>query len=182
MTSASRPTKEPAPDAAPADAGAPSLVKKLLLPMLAVVGLCAGVGAGFVVGPRVAALRSAPRPAASEAAAAEEGGGGKEGEVAADRYYRLENLVVNPSGSLGSRFLLVTVVFDIPKAEQRTRLSARDAEVRDRVTATIASQTLEALGAPRARDSLKVLLAAAVAPLLDAGTAVRIYFPQYVIQ
>ena len=181
MTSASRPTEEPAAGAAPAAEGAPSLVQKLMLPLLVVGGLCVGVGAGFVVGPRVAELRSAPRPAASEADATEEKGG-KAGEGSADRYYRLENLVVNPSGSLGSRFLLVTVVFDIPKAEQRARLETRDAEVRDRITSTIASQTLEALGAPRARDSLKVLLAAAVAPLLDAGTAVRVFFPQYVIQ
>lgn len=182
MTSASRPTEEPAAGAAPAAEGAPSLVKKLMLPLLVVGGLCVGVGAGFLVGPRVAAMRSAPHPAAAEGEAAAEESGGEEGESKPDRYYRLENLVVNPSGSLGSRFLLVTVVFDIPKAEQRARLETRDAEVRDRITSTIASLTLEALGAPRARDSLKVLLAAAVAPLLDAGTAVRVFFPQYVIQ
>jgi len=172
-----------APDAnaetpAAAEGRAPSRVRRWLLPALAAfVAAAAGGGGGFVVAPRVTAFRQA---AASARAA--DSGSGAEGEVGVDRYFRIENLVINPAGSLGSRLLLMSVVLDVARAEDRVRLETRDAEVRDRIATVLAAQTLDMLGAPSARDSLKHLIAGAVAPLLGASPPVRVFLPQFVIQ
>jgi len=182
--------RAPSPPGAPAETpaaeegAAPSRVPRWLLPaLLAFVAAAAGIGGGFVVAPRVTAYRQAAASdttTESEPAAAE-GGGGAEGEGAADRYYRIENLVINPAGSTGS-LLLVSVVFDIARVEQRGRLEARDAEVRDRVATVLSAQTIEMLRAPSVRDSLKRLIASSVAPLLAAHTPVQVFLPQFVIQ
>ena len=183
--------RAPSPPGAPAETpaaeegAAPSRVPRWLLPaLLAFVAAAAGIGGGFVVAPRVTAYRQAAASdttAESEPAAAE-GGGGAEGEGGADRYYRIENLVINPAGSLGSHLLLVSVVFDIARVEQRVRLESRDAEVRDRVATVLSAQTIEMLGAPSVRDSLKRLIANSVAPLLGPHTPVQVFLPQFVIQ
>jgi flagellar basal body-associated protein FliL len=182
--------RAPSPPGAPAETpaaeegAAPSRVPRWLLPaLLAFVAAAAGIGGGFVVAPRVTAYRqAAASDTTTESEPAAEGGGGAEGEGAADRYYRIENLVINPAGSLGSHLLLVSVVFDIARAENRVRLESRDAEVRDRVATVLSAQTIEMLGAPSARDSLKRLIASSVAPLLAAHTPVQVFLPQFVIQ
>jgi flagellar basal body-associated protein FliL len=167
-----------------AEAGAaPSRVPRWLLPaLLAFVAAAAGIGGGFVVAPRITAFRqAAASDTTAESASGAEGGGGAEGEGGADRYYRIENLVINPAGSVGS-LLLVSVVFDIARVEERVRLESRDAEVRDRIATVLSAQTLDMLRAPSVRDSLKRLIAAAVAPLLGPRTPVQVFLPQFVIQ
>jgi flagellar basal body-associated protein FliL len=181
--------RAPGPPGAPAETpaaeegAAPSRVPRWLLPaLLAFVAAAAGIGGGFVVAPRITAYRqAAASDTTAESEPAAEGEGGAEGEGAADRYYRIENLVINPAGSVGS-LLLVSVVFDIARAEERVRLEARDAEVRDRIATVLSAQTIEMLRTPSARDSLKRLIAAAVAPLLAAHTPVQVFLPQFVIQ
>jgi len=181
--------RAPSPPGAPAETpaaeegAAPSRVPRWLLPaLLAFVAAAAGIGGGFVVAPRVTAYRqAAASDTTAESASGAEEGGGAEGEGAADRYYRIENLVINPAGSTGS-LLLVSVVFDIARVEQRGRLEARDAEVRDRVATVLSAQTIEMLRAPSVRDSLKRLIANSVAPLLAARTPVQVFLPQFVIQ
>jgi flagellar FliL protein len=178
MVDSPRAPSAPAETPAAEDGAAPSRIPRRLLPaLLALVAAAAGVGGGFALAPRVAAFRQS---AASAPEAESESGA--EGEGGADRYFRIENLVINPAGSLGSRLLLMSVVLDVARAEDRVRLEARDAEVRDRIATVLAAQTLDMLNAPSARDNLKRLIADAVAPLLASGTTVQVFLPQFVIQ
>jgi flagellar basal body-associated protein FliL len=183
MVDSPRAPGEPAETPVAEEGAAPSRVPRWLLPaLLAFVAAAAGIGGGFVVAPRVTAYRqAAASDTTAEGASAAEGEGGAEGEGTADRYYRIENLVINPAGSVGS-LLLVSVVFDIARAEERVRLESRDAEVRDRIATVLSAQTLDMLRAPSVRDSLKRLIATAVAPLLAAHTPVQVFLPQFVIQ
>jgi flagellar protein FliL len=52
-----------------------------------------------------------------------------EGEAAA--VHLLENLVLNPAGSGGSRFLLLSVAIEVGKAKAAESFKNRDAELRD---------------------------------------------------
>jgi flagellar FliL protein len=95
---------------------------------------------------------------------------------------RLENIIVNPAGSQGTRFLMTTVALQVADEATRTRLLDHEVEVRDTLVATLESQTLEALTRPGAREALKRHLAEAVQPLAGSGARVRVYLPQFVIQ
>jgi flagellar basal body-associated protein FliL len=55
-------------------------------------------------------------------------------------------------------------------------------EVRDTLVSTLASQTLEGLTRPGAREALKRSLADAVQPFAGRGARVRVFLPQFVIQ
>lgn len=194
------------PDAAPKKGLPPAA----LLAIALVAGLAAGGAAGaFAVGPALAegiapavaaTARHTPKAAAhgedgaaagdeaEEGEAGEEGAAkgeehGKEGEPAVSLVYTMDNLVLNPAESGGTRFLLFTVAFELRTQALLDAMKARDAEMRDVVIATIGQRTTEELADMVQRDSLKAQLSTAVARELRKKKAVkRVYFPQFVIQ
>jgi flagellar FliL protein len=117
-----------------------------------------------------------------EEEAASGGHGGKEGAAAGAPVYTLDNLVLNPAESGGTRFLLLTISFELKSAEMADAMKARDAELRDAVLVTVGNKTVEQLSDVAARDSLKVELRAAAGKLFKKGGVKRVYFPQFVIQ
>jgi flagellar FliL protein len=195
---------EAAPDT-PAEKSSPSEKSKAapaagpLLLGVAAVGLVVGglVGTVFIAPPLIAARdKSAAAhadPAHEEAAEPEGGhGGGHDGGhggghgkgkhgAAKSAVYRIDNIIVNPAGSQGSRFLMATVAFEARDPKVESRLREHDVKVRDAVTATLESQSMEMLGRPGARDSLRRKLATVVAPF-TGGARVEVYLPQLVIQ
>jgi flagellar FliL protein len=206
----SAPAESPATDAAP-DAPKSAKSVPLVLLLTVVVGLAAGGGAGAVgAGPLLAAgiapaAQATARAARAQAAAThdgdsasadEEGGessegaaeggghGAKEGgaEGASAPVYTLDNLVLNPAGSDGTRFLLVTISLQVKDAATLEAMKGRDAELRDAVLVTVGNRTVEQLASVAARDSLKAELQAAAKKLFRRNVVRRVYFPQFVIQ
>ena len=199
-----------APAASAAEPPAASGGSKPLPVILAIVaGLALGAGAGaFGVGPALASGIAPSAPAVAHAKhhakkgevdadsaddpdaapADEEGGdatadekkGGKEG--AASSVYTIDNLVLNPAGSGGTRFLLLSIAFEMKDAAALESIKSRDAELRDAVLVTLGAKSVEQLSDMVARDSLKSELRKATAKALHTRGVKRVYFPQFVIQ
>lgn len=141
---------------------------------MAVVGVAALLGGGagvFVLGPRFTHA-GPPTPAEAHSAPVVEGPG---------VIFRVDNLVVNPSGSQGTRFLMISIGFQVANDSIKTLLEEREVEIRDTVLATLQNETLESLMKPGARDNLKQKLGDAVAPLAGPGP-MKVFLPQFVIQ
>lgn len=175
----------------------------LVIGAAVVLGLLAGGGAGaFFAGPLLA-NRAAPAEAAG--AAEEEGaegeehaapeehaeeaghgeaaeeGGHEEGGAAAPMYV-MNNLVLNPARSNGTRFLMTTVAFGMKSEAGVAEMEGRDLEVRDRVLRVLGAKTVMELADVAKRDSLKVELKDSVGVLFGEGAVRDVYFPQFVIQ
>jgi flagellar FliL protein len=143
----------------------------------AVLGVAVG---GLVIGPRIAG-------GSSEATASPGSSGHPEAAAAGNepsegKFFELENLVVNPAGSRGERFLMVSVAFEVPDDETVNQLHEREVQVRDVVSATLESQTMETLTREGAREDLKRQLGSAIARLAGDPTWIRVYIPRLVIQ
>ncbi len=93
-----------------------------------------------------------------------------------------DNLIVNPAGSDGLRFLMATVGVGVADEKIQEELHEFDVPLRDRITSVLEGQTLEMLTAPGAREALKVLIAEVVAPFLEGHSGFEIYIPHFVIQ
>jgi flagellar FliL protein len=167
-----------------------------------VVGIAAGgAGGAFFVGPLLAE-GIAPKTAATAAAAGEHGadgadgaeegedeekpaGEGKEGEGAAAKpVYTIDNLVLNPAQSGGTRFLLLTIAFELKDDATLEEMKTRDAELRDAVLVTVGAKSVEYLSDMAVRDTLKGELKSVAGKLFPKkkNAIHRIYFPQFVIQ
>jgi flagellar protein FliL len=182
---------------APAKAGPKGVVLIGALVGSLLIGGAAGV---FAVGPMVAKKSGyvvVPHAEGDSAAAEGEGGdgggehggaaageNGKEGEAgAASNLHLIDNLVLNPAGSGGSRFLMLAAALELKEAGQIEELKARDAEARDIVLRVMGAKTVEELSEMATRETLKKELGDSLGSLFKKKKAIRrIYFPQFVIQ
>jgi flagellar protein FliL len=96
--------------------------------------------------------------------------------------YSIDNLVVNPYGTRGTRFLMISLTMELDAVKTGEALKARDAEIRDRMLEILGGKTVEELVAVEARDELRRELQAATQALLREGQVLRIHLPQFVIQ
>ena len=179
--------------------GAPAAPTKAKLPMLigmVAVGLAVGGGTGAaLLGPMVAKKMGKVTPivAASDSAhggdaAAADGEhgapaeGGKEGGTAEAAIHVLDNMVLNPAGSGGSRYLLLTVAIEVGTPTALESFKARDAELRDIVLTTLGTKPVEQLTDMTTREQFKVEIMKAVDERFGKKSVKRIYFPQFVVQ
>ena len=181
----------------PAEGDAEASGPKSKMPLIAaiVVGLAVGAGSGAVViGPMVARKLIHTAPAVADSSKGENGAAGKggehgaagekgaEGQTAKPPVLLLENLVLNPAGSGGQRYLLMSVAIECVDAKSVDGLTARDAELRDVILTTLGKKTVEELSDVSHRDAIKTEILNAVAARFGKTTVKQLYFPQFVIQ
>ena len=162
--------------------------------MLVIGGLVGGLvigalGGQFALGPMLAKKFAAPKTA--EAATTSEKGDGEheaaEGEhgekKAGAAIHMMENLVLNPAGSNGTRFLMAAVAAELKDEKVKEDMTSRDAELRDAVLRLLGERTVDQLSDVNLREELKKLLTDSLNARLGAKSAIkRVYFPQFVIQ
>jgi len=196
---------EPTPAA---DAAAPAKPKLPVLIGMVAVGLLVGGATGAVfVGPMVAKKMGKVTPVVvaadgehagadadaeggdhAEAGADEEAAEGeaapKEGEAAAEAaaVHLLENLVLNPASSGGSRFLLLTVAIEVGNAKAAEDFKSRDAELRDIILTSLGVKTVEELTEIARREQFKTELKTAINEKFGKKAVKSLYFPQFVVQ
>lgn len=149
------------------------VVKKRRWPAIAalVLGVGAGLPAGLVgVGPMVAQRLNAP---VSEAAPP---------EPAEKPTFTIENLVLNPAGTEGTRFLMVTVVAQLDNKAAVDELNNETVAARDDLAELLASKTVEELSQVDERGKLKEELRKHLQSLVTDGQVLRVYLPTFVIQ
>jgi flagellar FliL protein len=179
---------QPKPAAPPAEAKPKAPPLPFMLIGVVAGALLVGAAAGaFMVGPMIAKSRTAKPPAVTAATQTTDAADQAEKDEKPDpkakpAVYRMENLIVNPSGSQGTRFLMATVALEVPNERTEGRLREHEVEVRDAVTTALESQTLEMLTQPGARDTLKRRIATAVGPFAGGAKRVKVFLPQFVIQ
>jgi flagellar protein FliL len=181
----------------PGEKKAPGLPFKIpesaILAATIVASLTAGsLLGGLFIAPKVIAARNA-QPATPARVEKTEGGGevqesegkeseGKKGEKEKSAVFSIDNIVVNPAGSAGTRFLMASVAFELSDEKAVAALREQEVQIRDAVITTLESQTLEMLAAPGSREGIKRQLAVAVKPLVPGHRQVRVYLPQFVLQ
>ena len=175
----------------------PPFVMPLVLALVGVGG--GGVVGAKLVGPKLTAsiignltpaelAAHAPTTVAAggEADAEHADGAGKEGEhgpAGPPPLYTISDLVLNPAGSGGTRFLMLSVAFDMKDSAAVDMLKQRDAEIKDAVLALVGAKTVEQLAEVSAREPLKAEINTLVSTIVKQKKLIkRVSFPQFVIQ
>lgn len=97
--------------------------------------------------------------------------------------YTVADMVLNPAGSGGQRFVMLSVAMEAKDSATVAMLEARDPEIRDAILALVGGKTVEQLAEVTAREPLKTEIIATVARITKKKKAVkRVSFPQFVIQ
>jgi flagellar protein FliL len=110
-------------------------------------------------------------------------GGGEHGPAAKPPVYTIGDLVLNPAGSGGTRFLMMSVALDMKDSVAVEALKARDAEIKDAVLALVGGKTVEELAEVSSREPLKVEIRETIGRITKKPKQIkRVSFPQFVIQ
>lgn len=99
-----------------------------------------------------------------------------------DHVYVVKDLIVNPAGTNGLRFLLTTIGLEATSEETVKELEKRDVQVRDAIIEILTSKTLIDLDNPSSRDSLKTEIAGSINRDLVTGRVTNVYFSKFIIQ
>ena len=189
---------------APAEAAAAAPKKasplKAWLPVIVAILLAPAASfavAQFVLLPKLQAKLAAP-PVEGEAAHAEkpakkegkEGGhgekkkGGKEGEgTSSADTYEFTNVVVNLSGTMGTRYLKTSFIVTGAKPDTiKEAFDENKARLTDVTLGVLSSLSLSDLEEPGAKNVLREKLVAAYNQALGSRVAEQVYFSDFVVQ
>jgi flagellar protein FliL len=180
--------EEKTSDEGTTEAAPPKGKSSLKLMLILIASLAVGGSVGFLaIGPVVGSKMAAPAGDAGEHGSEgkdkkAKGGGHGGGAEAESPLYNIENLVVNPAGTQGTRFLVVSIAIQITDGGDAAVLKERDPEVRDVLLHLLSSKSIDQLSNLVSRDSLKADIRLAVEGVIGEGTVAKVFVPQFVLQ
>jgi len=136
----------------------------------------------------------APAPQGIEGAAAQRSEGqadaGKEGagsrmedrERPEGKIYVVKDLIVNPAGTNGTRFLLTTVGLEVTTPEALRELESKDVMVRDALNTILTSKDLLTIVNVDGREAIRKEIEEKVGSILRGGVLTNVYFSKFIIQ
>ncbi len=177
--------KKPAPEGTPAPEGekkkSPKMKKLLMFGIPVVVVQL--VLAYFLIG-RVTGTASAEKT--EEAGVEETTEAPKHGEkgaaVDSNFVFIVKDIIVNPAGTNGLRFLLTTIGLEVTSPEVLADLEKKEVQVRDALITILSSKTLGEIDRVNERDSLRVEISHKISPFVKDGTLRNVYFSKFIIQ
>lgn len=125
------------------------------------------------------------RPAAAPGPETSEGESGKAGAPRAGgaaETVTLTKLIVNVSGTMGSRYLLTSLTLVGGGAGFKEKVEKNDAKLRDLACGLLSTKTISDLEKPGARNLVRSELLAGFNHILGAGTVQELYLTEFAIQ
>jgi flagellar FliL protein len=168
--------------AAPAAAGGgfkaflPLIVTVLLMPVLAFVMTQWVLLPKLQKGVGITAAAREETPAKGGAA------GGKESTEAKRETYPLNKLLVNVAGTMGGRYLLVSLSIVSADPDFKGKMESHDAQLKDMAGGILQTKTLADLEKPGARNSIRSELLSGFNNILGGAEVQEIYFTEFAIQ
>lgn len=94
----------------------------------------------------------------------------------------MNKLLVNVAGTMGARYLLVSLSVVGSGADFKAQMDSHDAQLRDMAQSALSTKTLADLEKPGARNMIRNELISGFNNILGDGTVEEIYFPEFAIQ
>jgi flagellar FliL protein len=165
------------PQAAAAAPAAPQGVTPMKLVIIGIPVFLVQLAVVYFLVSKFVAPSSAPSQA-EPAKAAEP----KESADQAKSIFVVKDIIVNPAGTNGTRFLLTTVGFEINGVDREKDVEKKEVQVRDVLNTVLTSKGLDDLVRPEQREALRKEILQKVAEMLPAGTLSNVYFSKFIIQ
>jgi flagellar FliL protein len=110
------------------------------------------------------------------------GGHGGGEEVANSNMIIVDNLVVNPAGTGGTRFLATSIGFELETGKDAGKFKEKEVVVRDALITILSSQSVPELSDYKHRERLRKLIKLRIKKLLKSEDVSAVYFTEFVLQ
>ncbi|RKX29865.1 MAG: hypothetical protein DRP47_00570 [Candidatus Zixiibacteriota bacterium] len=110
--------------------------------------------------------------------------GGGHGESAADEgiMCSIDDIVVNPAGTGGSRYLSVSFSFELESSEAQSTFEGRKPIIRDALITILSSKTVAQLTDPKQKEIVRYQIKKRISKLLKTDELAGVYYTDFVLQ
>lgn len=105
-----------------------------------------------------------------------------EGNAHEEYLFVIKDLIINPAGTNGQRYLLTTIGFNVSSEEARKELEKKELAVRDALNSILTSKTMDDLIDVSKRELLRQEIFMRCKELVKVGKLQSVYFSKYIIQ
>ncbi|MEX0601153.1 MAG: flagellar basal body-associated FliL family protein [Rhodothermales bacterium] len=105
-----------------------------------------------------------------------------EGPIEYGEFMTIDDLLINPAGSSGKRFLVVSLGVESKDSGVLAELAEKDIVVRDAILGLFSERTADELASIDLRGQLKKEIIAELNTILQKGEIDRLYFTQFLLQ
>lgn len=96
--------------------------------------------------------------------------------------YAVSDIVVNPAGTGGSRFLSASFGFELTSAEATRLFEQKEAVIRDALITILASKTVAQLSDTREKEIARLQIKRRIAQLMGTEELAGVYYTDFVLQ
>ncbi len=107
---------------------------------------------------------------------------GREGEGDGELLFEIDQIIVNPASTLGSRFLSCSVALEIESRDDLRAFESREVKIRDALITILSARTVDELADARMREPLRRQILARINKLTEPVKAKAVYFKDFVLQ
>lgn len=96
--------------------------------------------------------------------------------------HEISNIVVNPAGTGGSRFLSASFGFELASAELEKEFTSREPVIRDALITILSSKTVQQLTDPKEKEIVRYQIKKRLSQLVGTEGINGVYFTDFVLQ
>lgn len=109
--------------------------------------------------------------------AGEEANTSKPGEI-----HLMEDIIVNPAGTGGTRFLSVSIGFEIKSTQTKALFKEREPIIKDALITILGSKTISQLSNAKEKEITRYQIRKRVEQLLQVDDVAAVYFTDFILQ
>ncbi|KAA3615470.1 MAG: hypothetical protein DWQ05_14055 [Calditrichaeota bacterium] len=96
--------------------------------------------------------------------------------------FEFADVIVNPAGTAGSRFLNATVVLEFTNSKLESEINEKNVQLRDALVNVLISKTIFELDGAQARANIKEEIKETCNSILKVGKIRMVYLPSFIFQ
>jgi len=153
----------------------------LMYAIIAVVMIAAGYfGGQFMAG---GSSSEETETASSKASGhGSESSGKEEHSTVSSEIYLMEDIIVNPAGTGGTRFLTIAIGFEIGSENTKSLFESKEAIIKDALITILGSKTIQQLSDAKEKEITRYQIRKRVEHLLKVEDLSAVYFTDFVLQ
>lgn len=97
-------------------------------------------------------------------------------------YYKLKDIVINPAGSNGFRYLIFSLTVVLNNENALNTLEGHNAEAKERINRIMEGYTTEQLSSLKNRGDIKKRLGMVINNITDKKSVRNLFFTKYILQ
>lgn len=101
---------------------------------------------------------------------------------ASTEMFMMEDIIVNPSGTGGTRFLSVSIGFELESSEAVQQFEKREPVIKDALITILGSKTIDQLSDAREKEITRYQIKKRVEQLMQTKELSAVYFTDFILQ